>query len=91
MYWELELMSKIYIVVRDQRIRELIDQLPEGQHKLTRYVEIEESYETSLASAHPFSTMGTTSINVVRKQFDNNGQLKCQKCGKITRKESVKH
>ena len=50
-YWEVELMSKIYTGVRDQMIRELIDQIPEEQHKLTRYVEIGESYEASLASA----------------------------------------
>ena len=41
-------MSKIYTGVRDQRIRELIDQILEGQHKVTRYVGIGESYEASL-------------------------------------------
>ena len=74
--------SKIYIGVRDHRIRELIDQLPEEQHKLTRYMEISESYEASLSSAQTFSIMATTSISAVRKHSDNKGQFKCQRCGK---------
>ena len=72
-------------------MRELIDQLPEEQHKLTRYVGIGESYEASLASAQTFSTMAATSIIAVRRQSDNKGQFKCQRCGKITTKESGKH
>ena len=84
-------MSKIYTGARDQRIRELIDQLLEGKHKLTRYVEIGRSYGASLASAQTFSTMATTSINVARKQCDNNSPFKCQRYGKITRKEIGKH
>ena len=89
-YWEVELMSKIYIGVRDQRIRELIDQLPEEQHKLTRYVEIGECYEASLASAQTFSTMATTTISAVRRQTDNKGQFKCQRCGKHHNKGECK-
>ena len=83
-YWEVELMSKIYIGVRDQRIRELIDQLPEEQHKLTRYVEIGECYEASLASAQTFSTMATTTISAVRRQTDNKGQFKMPKVWKTS-------
>ena len=83
-------MSKIYIGVRDQRIRELIDQLPEEQQKLTRYVEIGESYEASLTSAQTFSTMATISISAVRKQSDNKGQFKCQRCGKNHNKGECK-
>ena len=89
-HWEVELMSKIYIEVRDQRIRELINQLPEEQHKLTRYVEIGECYEASLASAQTFSTMTTTTISAVRRQSDNKGQFKCQRCGKHHNKGECK-
>ena len=46
-YWEMDWRSYIYIGVRDQRGRELIDQLVEDQHTLDRYVEIRESYEAS--------------------------------------------
>ena len=83
-------MSKIYIRVRNQRIRELINQIPGNQDKLTRYVEIGESYEASLASAQTLSTMATMSINAVRKQSDNNGQIKCQRCGKNHKKGEYK-
>ena len=89
-YWEVEMMSKTYNGVRDQRIKELIDQLPEEQHKLTRYVEIDESYEASLASAQTFSTMATTTISAVRRQSDNKGQFKCQRCGKNHNKGECK-
>ena len=89
-YWEVELMSKIYIGVRDQRIRELIDQLPEEQHKLTRYVEIGESYEASLASAQTFSTMATITSSAVRRQSDNKGQFECQRCEKHHNKGECK-
>ena len=47
MYWEVELRSHIYIEVRDQRVRELIDELAEDQHTLDRYIETGESYEAS--------------------------------------------
>ena len=55
---------------------------PEEQHKSTRYVEIGECYEASLASVQTFSTMATTTISAVRRQTDNKGQFKCQRCGK---------
>ena len=68
-YWEVELRSYIYIGVRDQRVRELIDQLAEDQHTQDRYVEIEESYEVSKSNAQAFQ-MGqvTAAVKAIRNE-----------------------
>ena len=44
-------MSYIYIGVTEQKVRDLIDQLPVDQHTLDKYVEIGELQETSKANA----------------------------------------
>ena len=53
-------------------------------------MEIDESYEASLASAQTFSTMATTTMSVVRRQSDNKGQFKYQRCGKNHNKVEYK-
>ena len=53
-------------------------------------MEIGESYEASLPSAQTFSTMATTTISAVKRQSDNNGQFKCQRCGKYHNKGECK-
>ena len=68
------MMSYIYIGVREQKVRDLIDQLPEEQHTLDKYVEIGELQETSKASAQASQSMNGHSIliNAICKQFSNN-------------------
>ena len=39
-------MSYIYIGVREQKVRDLMDQLPDEQHTLDKYVKIGELQET---------------------------------------------
>ena len=46
-YSDIKLRTHIYICVRDQRVREVIDQLAEDQHTMDSYVEIGESCEVS--------------------------------------------
>ena len=57
-----ELMSYIYIGVREQKVRYLIDQLPDEQHTLDKYVEIAELQETSKANVQAFQ-----SLNVIQQ------------------------
>ena len=73
-------MSYIYIGVREQKVRDLIDQLPDEQHTLDKYVEVGEIQETSKASAQAFQSMNghSTLINSISKQIGNNFQ--CKRC-----------
>ena len=41
-------MSYPYIGVREQRVRDIMDQLPDDQHRLDRYGDIDENYVTVL-------------------------------------------
>ena len=50
-YVDDKLMSYIYIGVREQKVRDLIEQLPDEQHTLDKYVEIGGFQETSKANA----------------------------------------
>ena len=75
-------MSYISSGVRGQKVRDLIDQLPEEQHTLYKYVEIGELQETSKANAQAFQSMNghSTLINAISKQFSNN--FKCKRCSR---------
>ena len=75
-------MSYIYIGAREQKVRDLIDQLPDEQHTLDKYVEIGELQETSKANAQAFQTMTghSTVINAIGRQYNNN--FKFKRCNK---------
>ena len=64
-------MCHIYIAVREQKVRDLIDQLPEEQHTLDKYVEIGELQVTPKANALAFQSMNghSTLINTINKQL----------------------
>ena len=81
-YVDDELMSYIYIEVREQKVRDLIDQLPDEQHTLDKYVEIGELQETSKANGQAFHSINghSTVINVISRQYRNN--FKCKRCSK---------
>ena len=53
------MLSYTYISVKEQRGRDLIDQLPDDQHKSYKYVEIGENYEISELSTQAFKTPNT--------------------------------
>ena len=40
-------MSCLYISIREQRVRDLLAQLPDDQHKLDMYLEIGENLDIS--------------------------------------------
>ena len=46
-YHKEELISHIYIGVKEQWVRDLIDQVPDDKPKLDKYVEIGENYDMS--------------------------------------------
>ena len=79
-YVDDELTSYIYIGVREQKVRDLVDQMPDEQFTLDKYVEIGKLQETSKASALAFQSMNGHSIliNTISKQFSNN--FKCKWC-----------
>ena len=62
-------MSYFYIGVREQRVRDLKDQLPDDQHRLDRYAEIGDKYNMSESNAKTFKTLNaktcTNSINAI--------------------------
>ena len=49
-------MSYIYTAIREQRVRDMKDQLPDEQHTLDKKVEIAELQETSKANAEAFQS-----------------------------------
>ena len=52
-YLEEDLMSYIYIGVKEQRVSDLIDQLPDESHTLEKYLYIGENYDVTLSNAGP--------------------------------------
>ena len=71
-------MSYIYIGAREQQVRDLIDQLPDEQHTLDKYVEIGELKETSRANMQAFQAMNghSTVINAISREDNNNFSCK---------------
>ena len=71
-------MSYIYIGGREQKVGDLIDQLPDKQHTLDKYVETGKLQETCKAIAQPFQTMNghLTVINAISRPYNNNFQSK---------------
>ena len=55
-------MPYFYISVKEQRVRDLIDQLPDDQHKLDMFVEIAESYDMSHLTTQSFKTLNTNAL-----------------------------
>ena len=58
-YHDEKLISYIYIDVKEQRVRDFIDQLPDDQHKLGKYVEIGENYDVSKSNTQAFKMLNT--------------------------------
>ena len=75
-------MTYIYIGVKEQNERDLIDQLPHEQHTLVKYVELGDLQEISNANVQAFKTMNfhSTVINAKCRQYNNN--FKCKQCSK---------
>ena len=83
-------MSYIYIGVREQKVRDQIDQLPDEQHTLGKYVEMGELQEIPKANAQAFQSVNghSTVINAISRQDSNN--LKCKRCSKNHPKDQCK-
>ena len=82
-YMEEELMSYIYIGVKEQRVRDLIDQLPDESHTLKKYLYIGENYDVTMSNAKTFQAHNSQSavINTINKQFSKQSkQPYCKKC-----------
>ena len=80
---EEELMSCIYIGVKEQRVRDLIDQLPDESHTLEKYLYIGENYDVTMSNAKTFQAHNSQSavINAINKQFNKQSkQPYCKKC-----------
>ena len=97
-----ELMSYIYIGVREQRARELIDQLATADHTLEKYKSICERCDTTGNNAQIFNNTGAgecgaTGGNIYAfrgrgqgKNNNYNNRTKCQNCGNFHRKDAYK-
>ena len=53
-------MSCLHIGIREQRVRYLVDQLPDNQHKLDRYVEIGENCDMLQPNIQAFKALNLT-------------------------------
>ena len=76
-------MSYIYIGVKEQRVRDLIDQLPDESHTLEKYLYIGENYDVTMSNAKTFQAHNSQSavINAINKQFSKQSkQTYCKKC-----------
>ena len=59
-------MYYMYIAVRDGKVRDLIDQQPDDQHSLERYLEVGEHYDMSKLNAGAFRSINTQSMDTVK-------------------------
>ena len=63
-------MSYIYIGVKEQRVRDLTDQLPDDQHKLDTYGEIGDNYDMPELNGQTFQALktnaGANSIDAIK-------------------------
>ena len=61
----------IYRGVKEQRVRDLIDQLPDESHTLEKYLYIGENYDVTMINAKTFQAHNSQSavINAINKQF----------------------
>ena len=78
-------MSLIYNRVSDQRIRDLIDMLPDAEHTLEKYLHLGETQELSEANAAAFNPLPSTApVHALRykgkSQGKSTGKL-CSSCG----------
>ena len=97
-----DLMSYIYIGVRVQRARELIDQLATADHTLEKYKSICEGCDTTGNNAQIFNTTGVEeggatggNIHAFRgkaqgKNNNFNNRTKCQNCGNFHKKDACR-
>ena len=62
-------MSYIYIGVKEKKIRDLIDQLPDESHTLKKYLYICENYDVTMSNAKTFQANSSQSaaINAINK------------------------
>ena len=80
---EEELMSYIYIGVREQTASDLIDQLPDESHTSEKYLYIGENYDVTVSNAKTFQAHNSQSavINAINKQFSKQSkQPYCKIC-----------
>ena len=76
-------MSYIYIGVKEQSVRDLIEQLPDESHTLEKYLYIGENYDVTMSNAKTFQAHNSQSavINAINKQFSKQSkQPYCKKC-----------
>ena len=101
-----DLMSYIYIGVREQRARELIDQLATADHTLEKYKSICEGCDTTDNNAQIFNNTGAEeggatggNIHAFRgkgqgknNNYNNsyNNRTKCQNCGNFHKKDACR-
>ena len=96
------IISYIYIGVREQRARELIDQLATADHTLEKYKSICEGCDTTDNSAQIFTNTGAEesgatggNIHAFRgkgqgKNNYYNNRTKCQNCGNFHKKDACR-
>ena len=97
-----DLMSYIYIGVREQRARELIDQIATADHTLEIYKSICEWCDTTNNNVQIFNNTGAEedgatggNIHAFRgrgqgKNNNYNNKTKCQNCGNFHRKDACR-
>ena len=97
-----DLMSYIYIGGREQRARELIDQLATADHTLEKYNIICEGCDTADNNAQIFNNTGAEeggatggNIHASRgrghgKNNNYNNRPKCQNCGNFHKKDACR-
>ena len=69
---EEELMSLIYNMVSDQKIRDSIDRLPDAEHTIEKYLHLSETQKLSEANAEAFNPQGQTIASVHALRYSKN-------------------